>query len=72
MPLYPYECVECKQYVEVLRSMSEHDRLPGKDDLPTSEVTDCDHKWERIIGPVTKQYGSSWGWDRKGSYNSGN
>lgn len=70
MPLYLWECENCKKEVEVLRPMEEHDVIPTTEEAgPHSE--ECkEPKYARRIGGITKQYGASWGSDRKGYYGS--
>lgn len=68
MPIYSWECPECKKETETIRSMTESDLPPEEssdDKCPT-------HKWVKIIKHAPKKaYAEGWGSDRKGRYGSG-
>lgn len=49
-PVYCYECSECGEQVEVLRSISDYDRPP--DETEVGEDEDCSHQFKRIIKDV--------------------
>ena len=61
-PVYCYECSECGEQVEVLRSISDYDRPPdetevGEDEQLTNgeiatDVRPCSHQFKRIIKDV--------------------
>lgn len=58
MPLYTYECEECKKQLEVLRTIANSSVLPQPDEM---EETECKHVWRRIIlSPPSVAYGSGW------------
>lgn len=59
MPLYDYRCQVCDAEVQVLRSLSEHDKLPEEHETSTTE--DHAHDWVKQLGAVRTIKGRSWG-----------
>lgn len=69
MPIYSWECPECKKEAETIASMSESDTPPEE----KSDEKCASHKWIKVIRHApTKAYAAGWGvQNRKGNYNSG-
>lgn len=73
MPMYNYKCVKCELLVEVMRNISEHDRVPEASELPSEAEIPVDrkceaHEWKKQIGKTSFKL-RGYGWSNTGYWN---